>query len=201
VDQAVYLRRHAGNRKNLRLVAEYYAARGIPFDPARGFDPHAAASANTPWAQVNQIVPLDWPQLMAKGAAQNPEARFSALSERALVFTLLGSYEAALALDRQALSLRPEALAPRRRRVFSLLRLGRADRALEAARALLRAAPDDPRHRALEAAAARLSAQGAGGPAAIERIRILVGLPLLDVGELQRSLAGRYNPLLLRARK
>jgi hypothetical protein len=45
------------------------------------------------------------------------------------------------------------------------------------------------------------SAQGAGGPAAIERIRILVGLPLLDVGELRRSLAGRYNPLLLRARK
>jgi len=200
VDQAIYLRRYPGNRKNVERVVAYYAARGIRFDPQRGFDPRAAASANPGWAITNQVVPFAWRQLVASSAAQTPEARFAALDEQALVLTLLGNYEAALALDNEALSLRPEALAPRRRQVLALLRLGEVDAALDAARALRGAAPNDPRHLALEDAAARLAVRGAGGPSAVERIRISAALPLLDAGEVRRSLAGRYNPLLLKRR-
>jgi hypothetical protein len=199
VDHAIYLRRYPRNRKNLERVAAYYAARGIPFDFARGFDPRAAASANPGWAMANQVVPLGWPQLVASAAAQDPEARLAALDQQALALTLLGSYEAALALDREALALRPELLAPRRRQVLALIRLRRADEALEAARTLRGAAPDDPRHVALEAAAARLSAR-AGRPNAVERIRVIAGLPLLDEEEYRHALAGRYNRLVLERR-
>jgi hypothetical protein len=195
--QALYVRDDVRNRQNLRRVAAYYAARNIPFDPPGGFDPRAAAAANPRWAAAHQVVPLHWQRLEALRAAQDPARRLRALGEQALVLTLLGDYPGALALDREALALRPEALAPQRRRVFALLHLGREPEALAAARALRRTAPDDPRHRALEAAAERLSAARAARPTAAERSRILARLPLLDAQEAQRALAGRYAEVRL----
>lgn len=47
----VYLRDDPANAENLGRCADYYAARGIPFDPARGFDGRAARRANREWAE------------------------------------------------------------------------------------------------------------------------------------------------------
>ena len=47
----VYVRDDPANAENLRRCADYYAARGIPFDATRGFDGRAARLANRDWTQ------------------------------------------------------------------------------------------------------------------------------------------------------
>jgi len=51
--------------------------------------------------------------------------RARALDRLALLLYLLGEYDAQIALDRELVGLEPDAVAPRRRLVLSLLRLGR----------------------------------------------------------------------------
>lgn len=51
----VYLR--ANDSANLARCREYYAARGVSFDPAVGFDGRAAASANPGWARHLRVEP------------------------------------------------------------------------------------------------------------------------------------------------
>jgi hypothetical protein len=50
-NSGVYLRDSPGNVANLRRAAAYYRARGIPFDPERGFEERAALGANPEWAR------------------------------------------------------------------------------------------------------------------------------------------------------
>jgi hypothetical protein len=51
----VYLRDGPESAENLRRVAAYYAALGIPFDPAVGFDGRAARRANRGWARQFRV--------------------------------------------------------------------------------------------------------------------------------------------------
>ena len=47
----IYIRSDPRSRGDLRRCQAYYAARGIPFDPAQGFDGLAAQNANRRWAR------------------------------------------------------------------------------------------------------------------------------------------------------
>lgn len=169
---AVYLRANARNRENLARIAEWYAAQRVPFDPARGLDPDAVIAASPEWAQAWGLLPEAWPELVA--AERLPAQRLGALEQIGLVYALAGAYESQLANDRLAVAARPLAEAPRRRLVYALLHLGRADEALAEARALRALDRGDPRAAVFEGAARRLAAD----PGA--RSAVLAVLPLLS---------------------
>jgi hypothetical protein len=125
VDHSVSLRANERNRDNLERVAAWYREAGVPFDREHGFDPLIAARARPDWAIQHGIVPPDYSQLVAARESDDPAERASALERLGLLLYLLGAYEAQIALDRESIALRPEAVAPRRRLVLSLLRLRR----------------------------------------------------------------------------
>jgi hypothetical protein len=50
LNSGVYLRNTPANAGDLEKTADYYKAQGVPFDKDRGFDEHAAFTANPDWA-------------------------------------------------------------------------------------------------------------------------------------------------------
>lgn len=63
----LYLLRDPRNRDDLLRVAAYYRQRGIPFDPASGFDERAAYHANLAWAERMDVGPWHLDQSQAYG--------------------------------------------------------------------------------------------------------------------------------------
>jgi len=149
---AIYVKRDPRNAENLRRIAEWYAAQGVPFDARSGLDPGAVIRARPGWAETEGLVPQGYGELLA-AAAPASARRVGALEALGLGYALVGAYEEQVANDRVAVALRPRAPAPRRRLIYGLLRLGRFEAARREAAALLRLAPDDPRSRAFVRAA------------------------------------------------
>jgi len=139
---AVYLRRSPANLENLSRVAAYYRERGVPFDPARGFDAARALREAPEWARAQRIALADAAVLEAWRRAADPARRRRARAELADHAWRIGDFERSLALDEEWLAEEPDAFDPAWRRVDALLALGRPRAAQEAARALERAHPD-----------------------------------------------------------
>jgi hypothetical protein len=111
-------------------------------------------------------------------------------------------YEDALRTDRRLLELRPQAIAPRRRRLWSLIRLDRADDALAEAEAFDRihggTALADPFAYPLAHQFAHQLAEAARRYAALsdrdEAARLALSLPVLEVEEARVLRAGIVPP-------
>ena len=133
---AVYVRAVERNRANIERLAAWYAREGVPFDPERGFDVAAVIRQAPDWAVAHGVIPRDHAALLAESESPDPLRRREALERLATLDVSLGLYEQALAIDARLLRADPRADAPRRRLVWSLLRLGRLDDARREARAL-----------------------------------------------------------------
>jgi tetratricopeptide (TPR) repeat protein len=167
IRHGIYLRRSERNREKLRRVTAWYARQGVPFDPERGLDVEAVLRERSDWAADHGMLlggRSDW---LRERRDPDPQRRFRALVGLGRSLALVGVYPAAVELAREAVALRPDAPGPRRQLVYALLRLGRTDEALAAARALHALAPDDPRARACLATARTLARRepGASPPA------------------------------------
>jgi hypothetical protein len=187
---AVYLRTNARHPENLERVADYYARAGVPFDPQQGFDPARAIREAPAWAVAHGLVPVDFSALEATSHSPDPSRRRGALDRLASLYAALGLYEQAVRIDRRLLRSSPTALAPRRRLVWSLLRLRRGAEALEAAEALARAPAQDTLCRAIASAARRYATLGDADEAA----RLAARLPVLTAAEADGLLAGVAAP-------
>ncbi|HEX5065936.1 MAG TPA: hypothetical protein VFY49_07470 [Myxococcota bacterium] len=138
----VYLRRSPANRENLERVVDYYAARGVRFDPSRGFEAARALREAAAWAAEQRIALADEERFEAQRSGADPALRRAALAELAGHAWRIGDYPRALALDEAWLAEDPAAFAPAWQRVDALLSLGRPHAALAAAQALAEAHPD-----------------------------------------------------------
>lgn len=140
---ALYLRVNEKNRANLERVTAYYARAGVPFDPSRGFEPERVIREARDWAIGHGLVPASLATFEAARWRPDPATRRTAVNRLASLYAALGSYERALQLDEALLRAQPNAWEARRRQVWSLLRLGRTEDAVDASRALARAPPSD----------------------------------------------------------
>lgn len=120
LEHAIYLRDNPKNAENLRRVAAYYQARGVPFDPRRGLDMDAlvATASAWPWATKNRLLPGNF--AVIRGAAEakepvDPAVRYRALDALAEHYRLIGAYRSQLAADQAALALRPDLPQPQAR--------------------------------------------------------------------------------------
>ena len=177
---ALHLRDTARNAENLQRIARFYESEGVPFDAQVGFEPDRVIRERPDWAIRHGLVPASFDRLQsASVSAPDVSARLAAAGRIATWDALLGLYESAIELDTRILATTPNALGPKRRRIWCLLRAGRAADArseaqrLEAADPLTRAITDVARH----------SGDSSDDPEA--RIRLL---PLLTA-EQARSIA------------
>lgn len=142
---ALYLRDNERNRENFARVIEYYARAGVPFDSDRGFDPDRVVRDAPEWMASQGLLPEEFSRWQQQRTDSDPAVRYEALDSLGRLYTLMGAYANQSEVDREALELRPAEKAPRRRRVYSALRLGQGDRALAEARALVALDPIDAR--------------------------------------------------------
>lgn len=154
VGSAIHLRRNERNRENLERIAAYYARAGVPFDSDRGFDPELVIRQARSWAIQRGLVPRDFAGLAAASQGASPADRVIYQDRLASVYAALGLYEQAIRLDRRTLRFDPDAEPTRRRLVWSLLHLDRAEEAVEAATRLA-AADAHPLSRELARAASQ----------------------------------------------
>jgi tetratricopeptide (TPR) repeat protein len=193
LDHAIYLRANARNRENLRRIVAYYREEGVPFGSESGLDPMAVIRARPDWAASRGMIPPLYAEALAALGSPDPDAQFRSLDTLGWVYAFLGAYADQLEVDRQAVALRPEVKAARRRIVYGLLRLGRTGEAIDAARELVRLDPQDARSAAFERAAREVAAREAAGevegrarPPADAPIN---SLPLITTGEFQQCCA------------
>jgi len=145
---AVYLRvrpEDPAYERNLDRIEAYYRSEDVPFDRRRGFDVSRVIAARPDWAARKNLLPGQYEALLDASRGEEPVARAAAFEALGLAFALSGAYREQLAVDSVAVSLRPRAKAPLRRMVYGLLRLDRAQQAVEVAARLLALDPDDPR--------------------------------------------------------
>ena len=141
---AIYLRDVTRNRANLRRVADYYAAEGVPFDPQRGFAPLQVLQASPGWAVAHGLVPLDFEQTRAAARSPVPAIRARAQARLASIYAVTGVYERAVDLDQRLLRSDPGSVPSARRLVWALLHLRRLEEGLAAAERLAEiASPED----------------------------------------------------------
>ena len=141
LNSSVYLRANERNAENLSRIADYYVRAGVPFDPTRGFEPARVLTDAPTWAWHRGLVSPALPALLrvSVGDAVTMDAR--ALERLAASYAALGLYEQAIDLDRRTLAWHPTHTPARRRLVWSLLRLDRAEEARRQADLLIAAAP------------------------------------------------------------
>jgi hypothetical protein len=197
VDSAIYLRQVERNRTNLERIASWYERQAVPFDRGRGLDVAAVIEARPGWAIQHQMLPRRYEVLQQHRLDPDPERRFAALDALGSAYAALGAYPAQLMVDREAVALRPDALAPRLRLVYGLLRLDRRARALAQARALSEIDPDDRRSEIfLRAARAARSARirRPGAPRfSPDHNRMIGELPLFTPADLDALFVRRYE--------
>jgi len=194
---AVYLRTNERNRANLERAVDYYARQEVPFDPSRGFDPERVIREARNWAVMHGLVPPYFEELVAVSRGLEPERRRRALDHLASLYTALGLYEHAIRLDRRLLRAEPDLVAPRRRRVWCLLRLDRTSEALEAAESLAAAASTDTLSHAI-AAAAIDAATGTDAGDIAARVAVL---PVFTQLEASRLASGVARPEIRTSRR
>jgi tetratricopeptide (TPR) repeat protein len=195
---AIYLRRGERNRENLARVAAYYAREGIAFDAERGFDVGEVIRTHPDWAEGHGMLPRDYAELYAARRSPDPQARFRALDGLGLIHALLGDYAQQVAFDRRAAALRPDSYAPRRRLVNGLLRLGRLQEALVAARKLSQLDPTEPRNALILRVARAAAAADSASPEQLALRQKIHRLPAVSEAEL-RELRSRLDNLPLEA--
>ena len=187
---ALYLRKTPRNQANLERVAAYYAREGVPFDPENGFELARVIRETPDWAFRHGIVPVDLAALEQARRHLNPVVRRNAVNRLASIFAALGLYERALVVDEELLRTQPQAWEARRRQVWSLLRLGRTEAAVEAAAALDRA-PETDR---LGHAIARSARRAASFDEPHQRRRLAARLPVFTRPETKALLSGLVPP-------
>src|SRR5439155_9653318 len=133
-------------------------------------------------------IPRRFPELAARaesGAPGDPRIR----DRVAALYAVLGCYERAAAIDRALLRDSPDAVRPRRRLVWSLLRLGAdAEARAEAAPLAARPAADGLSHAIAE------TAQSVGSLPPDERTAAVARLPLLGHGDVDWLTTGILQP-------
>lgn len=132
----IYLRDHPRNAENLAKIARYYADHGVPFDRSRGFDTATAIEANFEWALVHDLMTPAQAERIALRGSRDPAERARALDALAWVYTLGGSYSAALEIESELSRLQRSSKASLRRQIFAAMKLDRPQRAAQAAAAL-----------------------------------------------------------------
>jgi tetratricopeptide (TPR) repeat protein len=190
LSSAVYLRANERNRANLERLSDYYAREEVPFGPQQGFDPERVIRQARPWAVEHGLVPSHFEALTAASHDLNSARRRRAQGLLASHYAALGLYEQAIRLDRLLLRTEPGRVRARRRLVWSLLRLGRAAEALEAAEGLAEAAPTDWLSREIAAAAARCATLDDAGEAAA----LVARLPVFTQPQAAQLLNGVVPP-------
>lgn len=184
---ALYLRANEHNAGNLERIAGYFAREGVPFDPRAGFDPERVLDERPGWAVDHGLAPVDFQALVAAARDRGSARHRSALDRLASVYAALGVYERAVEIDRSLLVDAPRALRPRRRLVWSLLRLGRAAEAAEAAVPLQQTS--DRLGRAIAEAAAHAVGHPTDDP-----VSWSARLPVFTNSEAWQLLAGQRHP-------
>jgi hypothetical protein len=187
---AVYLRANERNRANLERIADYYAREEVPFDPQEGFDPERVIRETRSWAVEHGLVPIRFAEIAAASHGLDPIRSKLAQGHLASLYAALGLYEQAVRLDRRMLRSDPGAVAPRRRLVWSLLRLGRGAQALEAAEGMAEATPMDWLSREIASAARRYATLDDMGEAAA----LVASLPLFTQPQAGQLLSGIVPP-------
>jgi hypothetical protein len=190
IDSAVYLRDNPRNAANRERVAAYYARERVPYDPKSGFDVLRVLRGAPRFAIEHGLAPVQFDDLAAAAHHGPADARGVASARLAMLYLSLGLYDDAIRLDRAALASTPSAVAPRRRAVWCLLRLGRLEEAREEAAALAQASPGDPLSR-LIAETAREAARESDPERRAVRI---AALPALTRSEASAVLAGVALP-------
>ena len=187
---ALYLRVNERNRANLERVTAYYARAGVPFDPIRGFEPERVIREARNWAIRHGLVPANLGALEAARRRLDPATRRTAVNRLASLYAALGSYERALQLDEALLRAQPGAWAARRRQVWSLLRLGRTEDAVEASGELARAPQSDRLAHAIARSARRSATLGG----AEQRSALAARLAVFTRPEARALLVGLVPP-------
>ena len=140
---AIYLRRNPRNRENLRRVAAYYAARAVPFDPARGLDVHAARVSAPSWARAQPLQMPNEGALAAWVEHADPALREHAQRTLAAHAFRIGDFPRLLTLADRLLEAHPSDRDAGFWRADALRALGRPSEALALAERLREAHAGD----------------------------------------------------------
>ena len=133
---ALYLRDAPRNAENLRRVARYYRAQGVPFDAEAGFDAGRVLAEAPGWSRRNGMLPRDFGQATRQQFAADARAARDARERLSAIFGMLGLYDRVARLEARTLALDPLATSSRRRFIWALLRSGRSAEALAEAQKL-----------------------------------------------------------------
>jgi hypothetical protein len=190
VDHAIYLRQNERNRANLERIAAYYARQGVPFDTETGLDVESVIKERPDWAIAHQMLPLDYTALLERSRASEIPRRLAALDRLGLSYALLGAWQSGLDADVELLELKRGHRAASARQAHALLRLGRTQEALRAVRELRSLLPSHPAAKPLGRVAVSVQRRGRSWHAPAQAM--LNDLPLLDVAEARRAIAGRF---------
>lgn len=167
---AIYLRDVPRNQGNLENIVRYYAQAGVPFDRRRGFSTAAVIEQNPEWALRHGLMTTTQAADLAYAESAVAEEHGRALETSALIYTLGGSYDEALRVERELAKLGPASKASLMRQVYLATKLDLPDLALKAAVAL----------------------PGEGDPR--ETDRLLYQQLAIAFGELSRVTSGRMDP-------
>ncbi|MEE2663266.1 MAG: hypothetical protein VX681_04050 [Myxococcota bacterium] len=163
----IWLRRD--DRENLERAAAYYAAREVPFDRSRGFEPARVLAQRPDWAIEANLVPAEYPQLVA--AYRDGSATRDELRRLAVVLALVGAHEQQLEVDFAYEEAHGADAGSQRRIVYALLQLGLYEEAHTIAQSLPALAPEPP-HAENERTARQLEAVArTAGQLAFHRLR------------------------------
>lgn len=183
---AVHLRDSPRNRGNLTRVEAYYRERGVPFDPAVGFDPARVVREAPEWSIAHGLLPFDIQGLEAEARRESSTGQYFARDRLASLYVLIGLYADARAIDEKLIATTQSPVAPARRQVWAMLHIGRIDEALAAAEKLERAAlPNDALSRRMVVLARRFESLSEA-----ERAEALAMLPLFTRPQGKRAASG-----------
>lgn len=119
LDSSIYLRRNDRNDANLDRIAAYYAAHGVPFDRARGFEPQRVLTRATAWAETRGV----WTPFLVVPRGSAPTMRD--LDRVASAYLALGIYAPSWRANEALLRIAPLDPGALRRRAWLLLRPSR----------------------------------------------------------------------------
>jgi hypothetical protein len=200
LNHGIYLRDHPRNHENFEKIAQYYAALGVPFDRRSGFDVASAIEANFAWSRDHDLMTPIQAERIEHRESGDSDQRARALDTLAWVYTLGGSYAAALEIEEQLSRLGPIKKASLRRQIFCMMKLDRPLLAARAAADLQSMSPRDTSALVLQqltTAFAEVSSITAGRMEIAARNvalgRITQRVPLLslfEAGLIERSLPG-----------